>query len=162
MESDKPQYTDGSLTLFSGRSITIDELIQFRTYGGLMEGTPDEEANDLCIEWALDRARKSSVENGEPFLIAPDRRVYDKIPGDMDAIIEFKKQRPKGFQRLPEFMPDVTSIGIFRSVRPARDSDKDGSSLTVVWYQSGFGFDHATVERLRALDWENLAVDWEY
>ncbi len=162
MESGKPQGSGGSFTLLSGRSISLNELIQFRTYGGLIEGTPDGEANDRFIEWALDRARKSSVENGEPALIAPDRRNFDRTPGDMDAIIEFKKQRPKAFQRLPEFMPDITCIGTFRSAQPAHDSGKDGSSLTVVWYQSNFGFDHVAIDKLRALDWENLAVDWEY
>ncbi len=160
MESETPEVAVGSFTLVSGRLISMDELIQFRTNGGLLEGTPDAEANDLYIEWTLDRARKQSIENGEPVLIAPDRRNFQKTQGDMDAIIEFKKQRPKGFQRLPEFMPDVTCIGVFRSLQPARDTGKDGSSLTVVWYQPDFGFDHSAVKRMRTLDWDNLAVDW--
>ena len=75
---------------------------------------------------------------------------------------DHQKARPVEFQRIPEWLPEVTCIGHFQSITPARDQSKDMSSLSIVWYQNEFGIDQSAVEYLRRIDWEHSAVDWEY
>ena len=74
MEFDSAYNLHCELKLDSGRSITLNELIQFRTYGGLLEGTPDSKSNDRAIERALKHAQSGAILDGEPFLIEPDRQ----------------------------------------------------------------------------------------
>ena len=65
-------------------------------------------------------------------------------------------------KRIPEWLPQIECVGTFRSIRPARDTTKDASSLVIVWYQDDFGLDPHAIERLRVVDWDQHATDWEY
>ncbi|QDU46033.1 hypothetical protein Mal52_45300 [Symmachiella dynata] len=157
------------LTLDSGRDIVLEQLYQERTYRGLLEGTPNRVANDWGIEHNLSFARKLAGSIGDPYLIAPNRRDYVRVPGDMDRIREDIEKRigdwEEGLQqRLPEWIPFVCCIGCFASVKPARDSRKDCSSLTVVWYQDNFAMpiDPVIQNELRSLNWNEHATDGEY
>ncbi len=49
------------------------------------------------------------------------------------------------------------------SPEPARDPLQDYSVLTVIWFQDDFAFpiDPQVLEQIRALDWEQLAQDFE-
>jgi len=69
-----------------------------------------------------------------------------------------------GGQPLPEWIPFVCCIGCFASVKPAHDSRKDRSALTVVWYQDNFAMpiDPAIQNELRSLNWNEHATDGEY
>ncbi len=44
------------LQLRSGRSISLDSIIQYRTYAGLLAGRPYRQRNDEIIRETLDRA----------------------------------------------------------------------------------------------------------
>ena len=151
-----------SLRLNSGREVTLDQLTQSRTYAGLLEGTPDRKSNDLSLEWLLARARKDPASKGKPYLVEPVRRSFLRVEGDMQYVLDQQSDRPPEFRRIPEWLLPIECIGIFRSHSPARDHTKDASSLTVVWHQDDFGIDSQAVERLRSVDWEQYAVDWEY
>lgn len=151
-----------SLRLETGREIILDQLTQSRTYAGLLEGTPNRASNELSIEWALERAQKGNESLGQPYLVEPERRDYLREPGDMQPILDRQHDRPAELQRIPEWLPGIECVGMFRSVQPARDKSQDASSLTVVWYQNDFGLDPYAMERLRAIDWEEHATDWQY
>ena len=151
-----------SLRLETGREIILDQLAQSRTYDGLLEGTPNRASNERSIEWAMECARKGNESLGEPYLIEPERRDYLRESGDMQAILEQQHNRPAELKRIPEWLPQIECVGVFSSIQPARDEYKDASSLTGVWYQEDFGFDPHAIERLRAVNWEQHATDWEY
>ena len=151
-----------SLRLDTGREITLDKLTQSRAYAGLLEGTPNKASNDLTVQWALERAKRDNDSFGDPYLIEPDRRDYLREHGDMQSVLDRQEDRPPEMKRIPEWLPQIECVGVFRSIRPARDESKDASSLTIVWYQNDFGLDTRAVEQLRSVDWEKHASDWEY
>jgi len=47
-------------------------------------------------------------------------------------------------------------------VLPTATMMSDASSLTIIWYQDGFGIDPAIRSALREIDWDRHAVDWDY
>jgi hypothetical protein len=128
----------------------------------LLEGTPNNASNDGTIKWALDRARKDNEWLGEPYLIEPERRDDLRECGDMQSVLDRQGDRPVEMKHIPEWLPQIECVGVFHSIHPARDKSKDASSLTVVWYQDDFGFDSRAIERLRSVDWDQHATDWEY
>lgn len=146
----------------SGRSIILDRLIQARTYGGMLEGTPNKRLNDESIQWALDDARGLRQSVGQPLLIAPDRRDYKVTPGDMQPVLDGQSNRPPEMRHIPEWLPLVQCIGIFSSISPARDRSKDASSLTILWFQDDFGINPAAIDIIRRINWEQHAADWSY
>jgi hypothetical protein len=150
------------LRLATGREIVLDKYTQSRTYSGLLEGTPNKRSNDDTIQWALEDARQDSDVLGAPYLIEPERRDYLREQGDMQFVIDRQHDRPEIMRHIPEWLPQIECVGIFHSFRPARDTTKDASSLTIVWYQDDFGFDSGAVDQLRMVDWDRYATDWEY
>lgn len=162
MEYNIAYHCHCTLRLDSGREITLDELKQSRAYAGLLEGTPDKTSNDRTIQWALDRAKRVSTSLGDPYLIEPERRDYRRERGDMQFIVDWQNDRPAEMKRIPEWLPQIVCVGVFRSIRPVRDQSKDASSLTIVWFQDDFGVDSRAEEQLRSVDWDELATDWEY
>jgi len=162
MEFDLAYNVHCSLRLESGRVITLERLTQTRTYSGLLEGTPNKWSNDRSIEATLSRIRRDESSLGEPYLIDPERRDYLREPGDMQAIIDRQQSYREEANHIPEWLPPVECVGVFDSLKTARDHTKHASSLTIVWYQDDFGFDKIPVERLRLVEWDQLATDWEY
>src|SRR5262245_9612650 len=114
------------VVLRSGRAITLEGLHQTMTYAGLLEGTPDAESNDWHMNGALRDPMENSMRGVKPALISPPRRDYLRSPGDMARI--------GSPHHIPEWLPMVTCIGSFKSITTARDSSKDLSVLTVVWF----------------------------
>ena len=161
MEFDPVYNLHCSLRLHCGRIVILDKLIQSRTYSGLLLGTPDKESNDEKIRTLLDKTRNERFCEAEPYLIEPERRDYCRQVGDMQFTLEQQKDRPIECRRIPEWLPFVECIGLFHSLA-ARDQTKDGSALTIVWFQKDFGFDEKAIEDLRSVDWDRYAVDFEY
>jgi hypothetical protein len=151
-----------SLRLETGREIYLDTLTQSRAYAGLLEGTPNKKSNDLAIEWILKRTRKDNEFTGGPFLIEPERRNYLRTPGDMQSVLDRQGNRPPEMRHIPEWLPQIVCVGVFSSLQPARDTTKNASLLTIVWYQDDFGLDSQAMERVRLVDWDQHAVDMEY
>lgn len=160
MEFDDIYNVNCSLRLASGRKITLNKLTQSRTYAGLLEGTPAKWSNDKAIQRALDDAHRDSWSKGEPLLIPPERRDYQQRPGDMQPVLD--RQTARDIKHVPEWLPEVECVGIFDSISPARDENMDASSLTIAWYQDNFGINPQAVERLRLVDRERYAHDWQY
>lgn len=143
------------LKLRSGRTITLTALEQEMSYAGLLEGTPDAEANDWYIEASLRAAQRLCVDGAKPHLISPPRRDYLRQPGDMRQIVE------RSPHRTPEWLPMVRCIGSFKDVFTARDHNRDLSVLVVVWFQDEYALpiEEPALEQLLSLDWDSLAVD---
>lgn len=148
----------------SGRILILEWLEQNQTYSGMLEGVPNKKANDWGIDVDMSRAADREYTSGDPYLIPPRRRDYLRDPGDMNEIREQKSHYPKEWERDPEWIPLVCCIGCFKSVSPARDQEKHGSCLTVVWYQDDFALpiDAEILQSLKQLDWDRLATGYEY
>jgi hypothetical protein len=134
------------LELDSGRMVRLYKLNQSLTYGSL-GGIPDKETNNSKILSALAEAKHLS--DNHCVLISPDRHM---IPHE---------ELPWYFAEDGETIPSVICIGQFESSKPAKDASKDCSLLTAVWFQDEFGLPTKPeiLERLRAIDWDELAVD---
>lgn len=143
------------LTLNTGREIMLTALRQGQTYAGLIEGLPNSEMNDRRIRASLADAQSWCLEGATPLLIAPTRRDFLRVPGDMAS--------SGSGRRIPEWLPMVSSIARFQSA-PARDEQMDGSTLTVVWFQAEFGppVEPEIVSAIASLDWEAHASDFEW
>jgi hypothetical protein len=137
---------DSEFTLASGRAVRLQALRQWRTYEGLREGAPTREHNEGLVQRVLQQESRP----GEPAaLLQPVERAL--------ALQGY----PFG---TPAALPSVCCVGRLESVQPARDLSLDGSSLVVVWFQDDFAFpiEPAARMRLTALDWVNLAHDYEF
>ncbi len=143
------RLTEPSLIrLGSGREIAIGRLYQFRTYEGLIEGLPTRERNAKRIPHICNEAQE--LWNLKVHLIEPT-----EVP------IEYDGKYPFG---VPAILPGTVCFGRFSSLRPARDASMDGSELTIVWFQNDFAFpiDESVLIAIQTLDWESIAVDYQY
>ncbi len=138
----------GTIELQSGRSIRLQSLRQWETYAGLLEGLPTEQLNQGIVERILTDERERSP-LGEPYLIPPRQTPIDHAD-----------EYPFG---TPAALPEISCVANFESPEPARDPLQDYSVLTVIWFQDDFAFpiDPQVLEQIRALDWEQLAQDFE-
>jgi len=120
------------------------------TYSGLLEGVPDSRMNDTLIEAVLEDAKAWCPQSAEPHLIAPVRRDFLRVPGDMASL-----------SQTFESLPLVSCIARFTDITPARDSSRDFSSLVVVWFQDEFALPIAAniLSTLTHLDWNAIATD---
>lgn len=137
------------LKLASGREITLNRIMQSRTYAGLLEGAPNPKWNDRIIADALERATQMPCVLGPAVLISP-KRVPPKPTSDSDVWY------------VEEWLPPIECIGDFQSISPAHDMSRDASSLTIVWYQHDFGIDSNAIDEIQTVDWDRCASDWDY
>jgi hypothetical protein len=121
------------------------------TYEGLLEGLPTEEMNKEMLEHLLASQRDQSYRRA-PYLITPTEKR-----------IEYPLEKPYPFGK-PSALPDVTCIGRFESLAPARDQECDLSGLVVIWFQDEFALpiDSSVLDHIRAIDWETHAADFKY
>ncbi len=164
MEYDPIYHVTCRLQQDSGRELILNQLEQSRTYAGMLVGVPDKRANDRKIDVDLRRATGREYTLDEPYLILPSRRDYKHKPGDMDRNRGQRSHYPEEGERDPEWLPLISCIGCFSSFLPARDPEKDGSCLTVVWYQDDYALpiDAEILKELKQLDWDRLATDFAY
>jgi hypothetical protein len=131
-------------------SIRLYHLNQSLTYGGLIEGVPHDKMNDRLIDGAI-RDAKTTFGKAEPFLIAPKQE-----PLDIGRDYPFGK---------PAALPSVKCIAFFLCLFPTpKGNCGDFSSMTVVWFQEEFAMpiDGEVCEKIRAIDWLNLATNSEW
>jgi uncharacterized protein (TIGR02996 family) len=147
-----PTGAVGSVRLHTGRDVRVESMQQWFTYGGLLEGLPTDRLNREMIERLLSDERERDPWAGEPYLVPPVVRPID-----------WREERPYPFGT-PEELPRVTCVARVRSHRPAREMNKDGSALTVIWFQDEFAFpiDPRVLEHLRGLDWDSRAFDFNW
>jgi hypothetical protein len=146
-----------ALALNTGRSIVLKSLTQRMTYGGLMEGSPTAKLNDAFIQRTLYAVKKDPATGGRaPFVIQPARRDYLRAPGDMAAAFQD--------EMVPEWMPMITCIGVFESAPTAKNRQKQGSTLTIVWFQDEYALPiaPACLNAIKAIDWDAHGFDFEH
>ncbi|WP_165251336.1 hypothetical protein [Paludisphaera soli] len=135
----------------------LDSLNQQRTYAGWMEGVPSRRWNDSIVQASLKEAGRGAEDGAIPLLIEPARRDYLRKPGDMAGHRTMRGQAP-------EWLPEVTCIAVLRDTAPARDPSRDGSTLTVVWFQDQYALpiEESILRQIQSIDWEQAAADYIY
>jgi hypothetical protein len=136
-----------SFRLRSGRTVRVDSLKQWAVYAGLLEGLPTRARNtDEIARLVADLTREDSH---PPFLVQPAQRSIPHEGG-----------YPFGE---PAALPAIGCIARLHSSSPARDSSKDGSALTILWFQDDYGFppEPAVEEAILTVGWDALAADYE-
>lgn len=140
----------GNIQLASGRTIRLRSIKQRQEYAGLLEGLPTREMNKRSIDAVLAEVRRT--DGCEPYLVQPMEKAIEYLKGERYPFGE------------PAALPAIGCIGRFTCLEPARDSSKDYSSLTVIWFQEDFAFpiEAGVLEQIRMLDWTRYALDYEY
>lgn len=144
---------DLCIELSTGRLIYGTSLQQNLTYEGLIEGYPNSRVNQELLDSLEQRLRQQS---SAYHIVPASPRKYLRRPGDLDRIISMD----------PPFevacLPRVTSVARFECSAGLTDNPDYNSELTVSWFQDEFGLPTEAVEaQLRALDWEQLARDYD-
>lgn len=67
-----------------------------------------------------------------------------------------------GRHRIPEYLPEVGSVGFFRSFQMGKDPEHIASTLTIAWFQDDYGVSPETVAAISEIDWEAHAQDSPY
>ena len=146
--------------LRSTRMVSLVSLRQSLIYEMILMGNPTATENDFEIERLVANAVKQF---GAPvFLIPPVRRSFWRTPGDTTLARNRELRRELAIQRIPEFLPEVGSIGFFRSFQMGKDPDHDSSTLTIAWFQDGYGVSPETGAAISEIDWEAHAQDSLY
>ena len=150
----KSPPTHEPIKLTDGRIVSIVELCQHGTYGGLIVGKPHEELNKKRIEAALSYAKDKIWSATKPTLIPPVICEPKITEEDITKYVIFDQ---------PQYLPRVTCFAQLMSSSPARDKTMFGSWLTVVWYQDQYAFpiDTHVLECIMQLDWNNIATDFD-
>ena len=125
-----------------GRSVTVDAVHFIRTYGGLLEGQPNQRMNDDLISRAVERAGGRLWGTRKVHLIPP---LVDRSDPAHPTL------------------PRVELTAWLTCYRPIAEPNA-GSELVVVWYRDefpGLALDGVVYEAIRGLAWEELAEDFE-
>lgn len=132
--------------LHSGRAIYLRELHQVSVYEGVLEGYPTRDGNTRLVASLVSRLTERF--DMHPLVVEPDEHLLDR------------PQTPRG---IAAKIPHVGSAGRFESLHPARDASTHASTLLVLWFQDEFGLpDARSLEKLRGLDWDAHALDFNW
>jgi len=139
------------IRLRSGRSVSLRELRQFHAYEGVLLGLPTAQENQEIIERLLTDEPNRPL-GGEPYLIRPT-----------ETPIEDTREEPYRYGK-PATLPSIGCVGRFLSYQPARDPERQGSELVVIWFQAEFALpiDPDVWEQLLGIDWDRHAVDFDW
>ena len=141
----------GALSCKRGVASTCVNYGSAEFYEGLLEGLPTTAMNRRRVEGIIAECR-GKWHGEEPLLIQPTEKP-----------IEWERDTPYPFGE-PAALPKIVCVARFYCLEPARDSSKERSDLQVIWFQEEFAFpiDADVLDRLRAMDWEQHAVDGCY
>jgi hypothetical protein len=139
--------------LACGREIWLTALHQYRTYGGVLCGLPD---NDAVRAWPIEGAVRMA---DQLFQCEPSRIAILAPQLMLSTVVTARKGKRE--ERTIEFLPAVCSIATFESKAPAALPDSEGSELVAVWFQSAFGPPEAghVTRCIQAIDWDEFASD---
>ena len=137
------------LTVENNKSVSIKGIYQWPTYGGLLEGLPVERINSNIIQNARYTAKRHTG-NQTLFMIEP---ISTPIP--YEGIYPFGT---------PTALPNIICVADLSVAQPARDMNKQGSALTVMWFQNDYAFpiDNDILEKIKEIPWSQLADDFDY
>ncbi|MCB9927779.1 MAG: hypothetical protein H6822_36955 [Planctomycetaceae bacterium] len=132
------------INLKCGRSVYISDFHYSRTYGGLLEGSPDEEMNNRIIQRALSRMDS----------IWGKRRTH-LIPPEVDT-------KDPEHPSLPS-----TELTAWITCHEPVNHQYMGSELVLVWYVDDEAFETSSIRdvtsaALNAINWNDLADDFDW
>ncbi|NUM35668.1 MAG: hypothetical protein HUU50_14065 [Candidatus Brocadiae bacterium] len=132
------------IELKCGRSVYISDFDYTRTYGGLIEGMPNEKLNNKIIECAMIRMQ----------LIWGKRKTH-LIPPKIDT------SDPK-HPSLPS-----TQLTAYIVCNDPVNNNYMGSELVIVWYIKDEDFESSsmrdvTAAALNSINWNDLAQDFDW
>ena len=115
------------IELLTGRTIGLDRLDQFSTYGGLLAGHPHREMNRRIMDELVER-HSGAKGRGVPVLLEP---------------IETPVERHSD----PEWstaanLPAITCVACVMSDLLPGDEEGIASMLSVIWFQDAFAVSH--------------------
>ncbi len=130
-----------------GADVVLDELIQWKTYAGLLMGVPYEEMNARQMEAAKDVACRKL------FLDSPVHLIKPKIT------IKTRKHE-NGIEESYPSLPAITCVAVLDG--PPVTSHGDGAFLTIIWCQDHWAspIDSEPLREICALSWAALAKDY--
>ena len=159
---------DGKLNLDCGFQVTLSSLSQSVPSSNtiILEGMPPPGRDGRRIDRLIDCARKAHKYFGKPHLIEPEYNVrVEALPNRRRPWIQKMGLRktshlePKTVEI--KTLPRIECIGVFNSGEPARGENYCFSSLIVVWFQNQFGIDQSILEKIRLIDWDKYATNWD-
>lgn len=166
MKSFADVHAKVSIELNDGRNIILDELIQSRTYSGLLMGAPREAGNEFIIESAIKRAQKQ-FGDPPPFLIEPLFVDYEVeiVRQRLDRSLKVNPddgeiQRVRG-KRLPLTL----CMASFTCTEPLDRGSVgrifDQSNANMVWFQEEFGppWGSDVLRQIKSVPWNEIACD---
>ena len=142
-------YKQMAVTLSDGREIWLTNLQQHQTYGGLLCGYPNRRKNEDHLEADAQRAAKEFDNRYPPVMIPPLIRTYPN-------------HNPHRLMGPCEALPGIFSAALFTS-DPVDSREGCNSSALIVWYQDDWGKPGPdTLEKIQAIEWNTIAVDWSW
>jgi hypothetical protein len=138
---------DEQITLADGRPVVLQELRQFLTYEGLLEGAPTPEMNAHHVQGVVAQQLRTAL-GGAVHLIEPAETPLEDHG-------HFKKVRAR--------IPSITCVGRFLSYQPAR-VEMCASQLVIIWFQDSFAppIADAALVAIRETPWHQLAHDFDF
>lgn len=145
-----------TLELRGRRQIDLVDLRQRLIYEEIIHGHPHPGLNDQLIQSWLEHAQ--SVFPKKVHLIPPRRG--DPLPRWRTATPVPQEKHPDVPRwKIPEYLPEVVSLGFFRSQAMGEHPEYRVSALTILWFQHDFGVSPDVTSVITEIDWESLAVD---
>jgi hypothetical protein len=144
-----------SISTVSGDTLRLEDIFQYRTYAGVLNGIPFDPASH--IEGDLRYVASIFPNHQAPPCVVPPlmhkgRRILKR----------------EGVEEVEDWciLPTCTSFGSFKASRLGRtaSADDDGSSVLLVWYQDKFGLpvDAHILKFIAEFDWDLYAHHWSY
>lgn len=133
---------------FLDRSVALEELRQFQTYGGLLEGRPTKALNRERIKDIL--LRKENSRFGVHPILVPPKEIVTHYPGDSG----------NPFPRLPA----VVCVGLFDSSEPSNNGEGGWSGQVAIWFQDTFALpiDESVLQYFHHQSWADCAGSYDW
>ena len=137
------------LVIESDKEVVVKSFYQWETYGGLLEGLPNDNMNRRIIEITKDRA-KDFVFMEEIYLIEPK-----------EAPIHYEGKYPFG---TPAALPGITCVAELWYNDVFRDKEKMFSSLCIIWFQEDYAFpiDEEIIEKINGIPYSQICGEFDY
>jgi len=149
------------ITLNSGIVINLQNLKQHLTYATVLEGIPWGPYFNGYVEnqvrWFKEERKKYGEDNPAFVVIEPEVLDLPVSAGVLQSMHKFYKKEPVS-------IAPVACRGRFENPNAVRGGDKfEFSVLTIFWFQQEFlsPIPEYVIERIKGIDWEAVAENWE-
>lgn len=140
---------NNKLIIDNDLKVRITTILQWETYGGMMEGYPTERFNRRMLIAAVAKA-KQFCNLEEVFLVEPEQK-----PFHIDGLHGEDK---------PFALPRVICIAHLASSDTFRDKQKDSSALGLVWLQDDYAFpiDEEVMKKIKAIPYRQICREHDF